>query len=343
MVYDQSCDILIVGAGLAGAATSFHLRRLGAGHVLVVEKETGAGVHSSGRNAAMIRARVDDPDVGAFTRRGAKALETGELCEYRKCGSVLIGMGDDAVSDYFPLADGRGLWCPNDGVVDPASLLHTFLRGQQVLYGTQVLDWVSVDGGFVVRTDAGMIRARMLVNAAGPWAGVVGDIPLEARNRHLYLTPGMPEVDPSMPFVWDVVHGLYFRPDSGGLLLCACDEDPRDPGDYLIDNDVEPVLAAKLERLQPGLADVRIKTRWTGQRVFAADEKFVIGFDERVLGLFHVAGLGGHGVTVSDVVGRFAAEAILGVTASDMTENGAHTFSPSRLVSSESEAVSRRC
>ena len=336
---DRSCDILIVGAGLAGASTAYHLRRLGAQNVLIVEKESDAGVHSSGRNAAMIRARVGDPDVGAFTQLGAKALALGEHCEYRKCGSVLIGLGTEAASVHFPLAAGKGLWCPDDGVVDPAGLLQSFLRGQEVAYGTQVREWASVDNGFVVQTDAGTIEARTLVNAAGPWAGEVGGIPLAARNRHLYLTPGMDDVDASMPFVWDVVNGLYFRPESGGLLLCACDEDLRAPGDYLIDAKVEQLLAQKLTQLQPRLANVRIKTRWTGQRVFASDEKFVVGFDRRIPGLFHVAGLGGHGVTVSDAVGRFAADCIR-----EARVDCDHPFSPSRLVSSSraSELVSRQ-
>ncbi|NOX58714.1 MAG: FAD-binding oxidoreductase, partial [Planctomycetes bacterium] len=226
MVCDEKCDILIIGAGLAGAATAFHLSRMGAGRVVVVEKEAEPGVHSSGKNAAMIRANVADPDVRRLTESGARSLARGTHCEYRKCGSVLVGMhgGECAVEDHFPLAAGKGLWCPDDGVVDPASLLHAFLRGQLVWYNTRVVDWKSDDAGVVVRTNMATIAARVLVNAAGPWAGVVGDLPLAARNRHLYVTPQMNEIDPSMPFVWDVVNGLYFRPESGGLMLCPCDE-----------------------------------------------------------------------------------------------------------------------
>ncbi|MCA9252007.1 MAG: FAD-dependent oxidoreductase [Phycisphaerae bacterium] len=328
---DHQCDILIIGAGLAGASTAFHLKRSGARDVVVLEKESDPGVHSSGRNAAMIRAWVGDSDVAEFTRAGAVALRTGQHCEFRHTGSVLLGLGNDPVGDYFPMAAGAGRWCPDDGVVDPAGLLLTYLRGQDVRYDVAVRSWESVDDGFEIRTDVGAFRSRVLVNAAGPWAGVVGELPLEARNRHLYVTPSIDGIDATLPFVWDVVNGLYFRPEGGGLLLCACDESRREPGDYLVDDAVEELLAAKFRKHQPLLANVRIKTRWTGQRVFAADEKFVIGFDARYPGLFHVAGLGGHGVTSSYAVGQFAAESIVG-----RVNHEKHPFSPTRLIDAPS-------
>ncbi|GJM24295.1 MAG: FAD-dependent catabolic D-arginine dehydrogenase DauA [Phycisphaerae bacterium] len=327
----QRCDILIIGAGLAGASTAFHLKRLGVGDVVVLEKESDHGMHSSGRNAAMVRARVGDADVEMFTRRGAEALQSGTHCEYRKTGSMLLGLGDDPVSDYFPLTKGKGLWCPEDGIVDPAGLLQTYLRGQDVRYASPVMGWESVDGGFLVRTDSASFRSRVLVNAAGPWAGEIGELPLEPRNRHLYVTPSMDGIDASLPFVWDVVNGLYFRPEAGGLLLCACDESVREPGDYLVDDSVEGLLAEKLQRHQPRLAGISIKTKWTGQRVFAADQKFVIGYDGRHRGLFHVAGLGGHGVTSSYAVGQFAADSIV----REVTDER-HPFAPSRLVDAPS-------
>ena len=50
-----STHYVIVGAGFAGAATAYHLARNGARRIVVLEQERMAGVHSSGRNASMIR------------------------------------------------------------------------------------------------------------------------------------------------------------------------------------------------------------------------------------------------------------------------------------------------
>jgi glycine/D-amino acid oxidase-like deaminating enzyme len=50
----MSADVIVVGAGVAGAATAFHLSRLGAGDVLVLDR-AAAGSGMSSRSSAMIR------------------------------------------------------------------------------------------------------------------------------------------------------------------------------------------------------------------------------------------------------------------------------------------------
>jgi D-arginine dehydrogenase len=323
------CDVLIVGAGLAGAATAFHLRQSSDRRVLLVEQEDLPGVHSSGRNAAMIRERVDDPDLSPLVRDGAAFLRRGELAEFRRTGSMLLGLGQEDVSRRVPPAVGRGLWCPDDGVVDVNGLLHAYLRGLTVRYGTRVLRWRRAGDAVEVETSQGRIRCGLLVNAAGPWAGELGDIPLTPMNRHLFFTPPLEAADHDWPFVWDIPAGFYFRPESGGLLLCACDEQPAAPGDYSAGSAPVEQLAELTRRHLPGFGDVAIRDTWVGQRTFAGDRKFVIGHDPRCPLLFHVAGLGGHGVTASWAVGRLAAARILqGSTASDAVFSAARLLHP---------------
>lgn len=332
----ESFDIVIVGAGFAGASTAYHLRRLGAPRVVLLEKESAPGQHASGLNAAMIRENVNDVALQTLASAGAGALRRGALADFRKTGTVLVGLGDEPAEKHFPRARGRGLWCPDDGVIDTAALLQSYLREQEVRCGVASVDWRATTGGIVVNTTAGTLETRWLVNAAGPWAGVVGDIALTPRNRHLFVTPPMANVDPHAAIVWDVEHGLYFRPESGGLLLCACDEEVREPGDYRINHEIQARLAELLREHQPQLADVAIKTCWTGQRTFSADRRFVIGFDPRCPNLFHVAGLGGHGVTTSHAVGKLAAECLLGKAGV-----AANPFDPQRLWSDAPPATHR--
>jgi len=367
-------DFLIVGAGLAGAATAYHLRRLaqaGGGEagcpprVVILEKEAVAGVHSSGRNAALLRFYSEDPLVADLTARGAEGMLRDGLTELRRTGSFLIGLGEERAEERFPLATGCGRWCPEDGVLDVAGLLAAYLRDQDVRYGTAVLGWKDdsgvgrvidptdprgaqhrrgrVDdptyraaGGVAsdasplrVRTTGGDFTTRVLVNAAGAWAGALGRIPLTPTNRHLFVTPPMPGVGPDWPYVWNLPQGLYFRPESGGLLLCACDETPAKPGCY----DEDPRVTARLEELlrthQPGLGELRLMRTWVGQRTFAPDRRFVIGFDPRDPRLFHVAGLGGNGVATSYAIGEMAAGMLLSANALDD-----NPFDPRRLLSS---------
>jgi glycine/D-amino acid oxidase-like deaminating enzyme len=324
-------DYLIVGAGLAGAATAYQLKqRAGTGpgpgpRVVVVEKESLPGVHSfhsSGRNAAQVRRHLDDPVLAELTRQGADVLASGRLADFRRSGSVLVGLANDRASDHFPPASGQGLWCPDDGIVDVAGLLSSYLRDQEVRYETEVTGWDDAPGAggtairdaqphLCVHTNRGDVTACVLINAAGPWAGTLGTLPLTPTNRHLFITPPMEEIGADWPYVWDVPNGLYFRPESGGLLLCACDETPADPGRY----DEDPQVAARLEELirslQPGLGELRIMRSWVGQRTFAPDRQFVIGYDPRDPRIFHVAGLGGNGIATSPAIGALAADMLL--------------------------------
>jgi len=340
---EMDVDYLIVGAGFAGASTAHSIKQpTGASpeapRVVVVEKEPLPGVHSSGRNAAQIRRRLDNPAMAELARRGADILACGELAEFRRTGSVLIGLGSDDVSNHFPLASGRGLWCPDDGIVDIAGLVASYLRDVDVRYNTEVTGWDDAPGAqsqlpadtlLRVHTNSGDLTTRILINAAGPWAGTLGDLPLTPTNRHLFATPPMKDINPDWPFVWDVVNGLYFRPESGGLLLCACDETPAEPGRY----DEDPQVAARLEEmvrsLQPGLGELHIMRSWVGQRTFAPDRQFVIGYDPRDPRLFHVAALGGNGVAAAPAVGALAAEMLLHP---DDFRKSKNPFDPVRLL-----------
>ena len=312
----EPCRFLIVGAGLAGASTAWHLRRAGVTEVVLLEKEDVPGVHSSGRNAAMLREHMDDPALQALARESAAALRAGEHAPFRATGSVLV-------------QGGRRIEAPQDGVVDVAALLHGFLAGQDVRYGVTCEGLETREDGVLVRTTQGAFDAQVVVNAAGPWAGVLGDLPLEPRNRHLFVSTPDAAIDPAAPFLWDLDHGYYLRPESGGWLLCACDESPAAPGDYVEDPDVLESLGRKLRRHVPALADVRIARRWVGQRTFARDALPVVGFDPRAPRLFHVAGLGGHGVTLSVAVGRLAADLLRGRARTE-----AELLAPGRLLAS---------
>jgi len=304
-------EYVIVGAGLAGATTAFHLARRGVSDIVLLEQETTPGVHSSGRNACFIREHTGEACWQALAEAGSAVLRRGELAGYEQVGSLLIGLGDEDVSRWVPPARGRAMWCPGDGISDVAALLATYLEGRDVRYGCRLLSYERDGDALRIETTQGALHTRVLVNAAGPWGGRVGELPVAPLNRHVFVTEPMPTVDPTWPFVWDVTHGLYFRPESHGLLLSPCDELPAEPGAYDESPTALEDLAERVSRLQPDLGDLHVAHRWVGQRTFATDRAPVIGFDPREPRLFHVIGLGGHGVTSSPAVGALAAAILL--------------------------------
>ncbi len=215
------------------------------------------------------------------------------------------------------------VWCPSDGVVDIHALLTGYIKeamslGAEFRYGSPIREITVKDQcvtGIVVGNQR--IETENVVNAAGAWAGVIAQmagaakVPLRPLRRHLFVTPPLSWVDPRWPFVWDVSHDFYFRPDSGGLLLCPCDQDEMEPGIPPIDESKMESLADKVRQHYPDLSDVPIKTFWAGLRTFTPDGRFVVGWDHKCKGFFWLAGLGGHGVTTSAAVGALAAKLIL--------------------------------
>ena len=63
----QTCDVLIIGAGIAGASLAWRLSRAGRS-VLLLEREAQPGTHSTGRSAAMFMESYGPPGVRALTR-----------------------------------------------------------------------------------------------------------------------------------------------------------------------------------------------------------------------------------------------------------------------------------
>lgn len=325
----ESVDILIVGAGLAGATTAHSLRRLDkTKSVVLIEKEAAPGLHSSGRNACILRQTLFHEQLQPLADEGAGALRRGDLTGFRPNGSFLLGRdGVEDASGVCPWATGKGVFHAGDGILDVGRLLETYLAEESVFCDVTLQEWHGNGDGIVAKTSRGSIRCKHLVNAAGPWAGELGGLPLQPTNRHMFVSEEHPDIDPNWPLVWDDKEGYYFRPDGKTFWLSACDETPAAPGDYELVSERAQELADKLVRHQPGLPSMALARAWVGQRTFAPDRNFVIGPDPRNPRLFWVAGLGGHGVTTSPAVGRMAAEMLLG-----LRDNHPNPFAPGRLI-----------
>ncbi|MBM2803328.1 MAG: FAD-binding oxidoreductase [Deltaproteobacteria bacterium] len=366
-------NYVIVGAGFAGAATGYHLARAGITSVLLLEQESIAGFHSSGRNAAMLRQCVSEPDLTKLACDGAAFIhhqpaDWPEPVPFKQNGSLLLGSGSgwdklqgdaeigrqagvggielwtpEQAKRHVPVLkqaefDGA-LWCGTDGIVDIHALLSGYLRyavskGAEIRYNCRVQAVRQVSGQIELATNTGVVKAKVLVNASGAWANVLAqlagarELPLKPCRRHLFVSPPLDWVDRSWPFVWDVSHDIYFRPEGEGLLLCACDQTELAPGDPPVDESVKEMLAEKIERFMPALSAVSIAKGWAGFRTLTPDGRFIIGWDPRLENFFWVAGLGGHGMTTSAAVGELAAQLLIGGLG-----KGSALFAPGRFAS----------
>lgn len=204
----RSADAVVVGAGLAGAASAYELARRGL-TVVLLEQEDFPGRHASGRNAGVARRLIASPDQLPLAIEGIRFMEQPPEdfpagAYFRRTGSLLLAAEEHEASLRASLEAGRsagvdGEWLTaaeverqvpataggrfvgaahgrDDGLADAAALLQALLRagrghGLQVWSDCRLLG-VETEGGGVsgVRTSAGNVATPCLVNAAGAWA-----------------------------------------------------------------------------------------------------------------------------------------------------------------------------
>jgi D-arginine dehydrogenase len=68
----SSARVVIVGAGIAGAATAYFLAQRGCQKVILLDREKQPGVHSTGRNAAILRTAIPHPALHAMARESKR-------------------------------------------------------------------------------------------------------------------------------------------------------------------------------------------------------------------------------------------------------------------------------
>jgi D-arginine dehydrogenase len=352
---------VVVGAGFAGAATAWALARRGLGPGVLLEREETYGYHASGRNAAILRLVESDPLIRALAARSAASIRqldaSGERLAGIPGGLTLGGAGvrheleaafeatrhdealrtewltADAARSRFPLLRAvsfdAAVFCPAEAVLDIHALLTRYVReareGGFLLHTRCGVDGLVVETGRVtgVETVRGTVRAELVVDAGGAWAGTLGRrtvpgsggaraLPLQPMRRHLFVTGAPTGGHLHSPFAWLEDAAFYFRPEGEGLLFSPCDETPMPAGDPPTDPAAADLLAEKLARYAPAFIDLPVRRSWACLRTFAPDRRPLIGHDTGLPGLFHVSGLGGFGMGTSAAVGELAAALIAG-------------------------------
>ncbi len=204
--------VVVVGGGIGGVSTLYHLTRLGWSDVALVEENeltSGSTWHAAGLCTQFIQSynlmQLLKTSVELY---GALEQETGLPVDFHQCGSVRIGTTRDRLHQFehvrgiaesvgvpleivsperaielFPLARPDGVlaaaYLPTDGHVDPTSLTNALAKGAvdggaTILRHTRVTQLVRERGGWTVSTSAGEIRAEHVVIAAGQWSREVG-------------------------------------------------------------------------------------------------------------------------------------------------------------------------
>ncbi len=239
-----------------------------------------------------------------------------------------------------------GSFCPTDGFVDPYSVMVGFTtcacEQGATLWRSAEATAINRDGDAVsgVETTRGPVSARVVINAAGPWAAGVAalagiDLPVEPLRRMLVPTEPFDGVSHALPMVVDMNTGFHFRPESRGFLLAW--NDPQETPGYKSDFEpsfIEKILVHAADRV-PCFENLAVnpKRAWAGLYEMSPDHHAIIGPVAEVPGFFCANGFSGHGAMHAPATGKMVADLVLhGRT--DVIDN-VEVLSPARFAKGE--------
>lgn len=209
---EERAGVVVVGGGVIGASTAWHLTRLGVRDVLVLDREREAGSGSTGRATGGFRstfATRPNIELSLLARETLRRFPelVGSDPVYRPVGYLWIARSDAvlatladanalqrsagvpeaeivAPADVYRLNPAlapddavRGaLWCPTDGYVRPLAILDGFRRSASAAGAVFSYgeEVTALPEPGVVVTGRRRVRCDVVVNAAGAWAARVG-------------------------------------------------------------------------------------------------------------------------------------------------------------------------
>jgi sarcosine oxidase subunit beta len=351
----RTADIVIIGGGVMGASAAYHLARGGMKNIVLLEKEEFFGTGATGRCAGGVRYQFSTEinirlSMMSLPMLERFAQEIGQDVNYRPCGYLLIAtdekvaeafrhnvdlqnrlgagtqlLGGDEIRRRLPLMKFEdailGTFNPKDGLVDPNSVVVGYMSAAQKL-GVNALNRAEVTGIRLrgdrveaVETTRGLIQTDTILNAAGPWAGQVGQlagvrIPIVPIRRQWFTTDPLSEVPEDFPFVIDFGQSLYFHREGQGLLIGMSNPEERPGFDQSVDEEFEFVnLEAAIARM-PLLERASRASHWAGLYEVTPDAHPIFG-GSPVRGFNICAGFSGHGFMHGPAAGMLMAEYIL--------------------------------
>ncbi|WP_214107376.1 NAD(P)/FAD-dependent oxidoreductase [Acrocarpospora catenulata] len=222
-------DIVVIGAGVVGAACAYYLSRAGYAVTVLDRGPIAGGTTGAGEGNILVSDKEPGPELDlALLSAGlwsSLADEVGGF-EYERKGGLVVAETPETLTALTTLADRQraegvrsavvvpeeyephiarglagGVHYPQDAQVQPMRAAARLLRacGAQVRTGVRVTGFTKkgsrVSG---VRTEQGDLSADAVVNAAGTWAGEVAalagvELPVLPRRGFILVTEPLPE------------------------------------------------------------------------------------------------------------------------------------------------------
>ena len=205
----ETYDITIVGAGIVGLATAYHLSQCCPElRVAIVEKEKQPAAHQSGHNSGVIHSGIYYKPGGSKAlncRRGYRyLLDFAQQYDipHEVCGKVIVATREwelGSLQHIYKTGQANGLegirmisaaecreiephvqalqaiWVPQSGIIDYAAVARKYLaiaqnKNATPYFGQAVQDIDLRPDGVYVTTDKTELHSQLLINCAGLYA-----------------------------------------------------------------------------------------------------------------------------------------------------------------------------
>jgi sarcosine oxidase subunit beta len=374
----NTADIVIIGGGVMGASAAHHLAQRGMKNIVLLEKENFFGQGATGRCAGGVRYQFSTRINIELSLQSLPMIERfreeiGQEADYNQCGYLLVAttekdrakfkhnvelqnklgvptqfLSGEEVRARLPLMKFddalAGTFNQKDGTVDPNSIVMGYINaaqrmGVQAISGVEVTG-ITVRGGEVeeVRTGQGVIKTRLVLNAAGPWAGLIGkmagvDIPVIPLRRQMFTTTPLQDIPRNFPFVIDFAQSLYFHREGQGLLIGMSNQNEKPGLDQRVDEGFELVNLEAATARMPLIERASRAAHWAGLYEVTPDAHPIYG-GTKVKGFFVCTGFSGHGFMHGPISGKLMSEFILDgkFTSVDVSMLDLNRFEEGRLI-----------
>ena len=351
-------DIIIIGAGVSGCACARELSRYRAS-ILVLEKEEDVCCGTSKANSAIVHAGFDAAHGSLMAKlnvRGSKqmpALSKELDFHYTQCGSIVLCMSEEerpALQKLYENGVANGveglrildaeevrelepnaskdavaaLWAPTGGIVCPFGLNialaeNACANGVRFQFNTCVRNIRKSDKGWLVETDRGAFETKVVVNAAGVYAGTLHNMVSDDTMTILPRRGDYCLLDKQAKCVSHTVFSLPNKYGKGVLvsptvhgntIVGPTAIDVEDPEDTATTAEGLEQVAAKAGRMIENLPLRQVITSFAGLRAHEPRHDFFIGEIPGAPGFVDCAAIESPGLSACPAIGEMVADIV---------------------------------
>lgn len=335
----MSADVVVVGAGICGAAAAFFLHERGLDVLLLDRGAVSSGTTGVGEGNVLVCDKPPGVELElALAGRDlwVELRERFPAARVTRKGALVLDHQDGSADPQLEpaLAPGvRVLLEPDDLQVDPAGLTRAFAAQLPVREGARVR---SVECGSVTLESGERLVCEHVVIATGPWVAELTGLPVEPRKGQLVAVAAPPGL-----IRHKLIEAAYMEAvaeSDEGLALAVVVEQTLDGDELLVGSSRERVgfeptvrqevtdaMLERAARFVPRLRELPVTRAWCGFRPWLPDGLPAIGpLDD---GIWTSTGHEGAGVCLGPVSGRLLAAMICG----DPPELDPQPFDPRRF------------